>query len=257
METQSPNLAPARVDKRIHVCLPIRVTYWGTDSKPRLEMACTYDISSHGARLTGLRCVKQTGEILAIERGKNKALCRVAWIGDPNSNLRGQVGVQCVEEGKLLWETELRDLEEVYDLITQDATVSRINPAKSSPGALGSNRRRYERFPVEGTAELVGTGANGKYLEGNIKNICEMGCLVTPKGLVNPGTEFKVILCVSNYDLTLKGAVRHAEKEVGLGIEFREIRKGDRPLLQYLLQKLATAQQAVVAAAATPAIATL
>lgn len=252
MEIQSPNLPPARIDKRIHVCLPIRVTYWDADSKPRLEMACTYDISSHGARLTGLRCVKQAGEILAIERGKNKALCRVAWIGDPNSQLRGQVGVQCVEEGKVLWESELRDLEEAYDLITQDTVVTRLSPSamKVSAGALGRNRRRYERFPVEGTAELVGTGANGKYLEGNIRNICELGCLVTPKGVLNPGTELKVVLCVSNYDLTLKGSVRHAKAEVGLGIEFREIRKGDRQLLQYLLQKLA-AQQPLVAAAAT------
>jgi PilZ domain len=252
MEVQLPNPLAVRIDKRIHVCLPIRVTFWDKDSKPRLEMACTYDISSHGARLTGLRCVKETGEILSIERGKNKALCRVAWIGDPNSQLRGQVGVQCVEEGKTLWETELRELEEVYDLITQDAAVGRVSPSaiKSSAGALNGNRRRFERFPVEGTAELVGTGANGKYLEGNVRNICEQGCLVTPKGLLNPGTELKVVLCVSNYDLTLKGAVRHAEKEVGLGIEFREIRKGDRQLLQYLLQKLA-AHQPLVAAAAT------
>lgn len=248
MDLKSPNQPPARTDKRIHVCLPIRVTYWGEDSKPRLEMACTYDISSHGARLTGLRCVKQAGEILAIERGKNKALCRVAWIGDPNSQLRGQVGVQCVEEGKILWESELRDLDEVYDVMVQDVAVSRLNP-KSSIGTLGTNRRRFERFPVEGTAELVGTGANGKYLEGNVRNISEMGCLVTPKGIVNPGTEMKVVLCVSNYDLTLKGSVRHAKAEFGMGIEFREIRKGDRQLLQYLLQRLA-AQQPLVAAPA-------
>lgn len=252
MDVQPPNQPAARIDKRIHVCLPIRVTYWGEDSKPRLEMACTYDISSHGARLTGLRCVKQTGEILAIERGKNKALCRVAWIGDPDSQLRGQVGVQCVEEGKILWESELRDLEEAYDLMVQDSAVSRLtrSAANSSLGTLGGNRRRFERFAVEGTAELVGTGANGKYLEGNVRNISEMGCLVTPKGIVNPGTEMKVVLCVSNYDLTLKGSVRHAKAEIGLGIEFREIRKGDRQLLQYLLQRLAAQQLPLVAAPA-------
>ena len=253
MDPQSPKLPPSRIDKRIHICLPIRVTYWDSESKPRLEMACTYDISSHGARLTGLRCVKQAGEILAIERGRNKALCRVAWIGDPNSQLRGQVGVQCVEEGKILWESELRELEEVYDLIVQDGPVGRVisSASKLSSSTPGGNRRRYERFPVEGTAELVGTGANSKYLEGNVRNICELGCLVTPKALLNPGTDLKVVLCVSNYDLTLKGSVRHAKAEVGLGIEFKEIRKGDRQLLQYLLQRLAT-QQPLVAAAATP-----
>ena len=249
MDAESPKLPALRVDKRIHICLPIRVTYWDSESKPRLEMACTYDISSHGARLTGLRCVKQAGEILAIERGRNKALCRVAWIGDPNSQLRGQVGVQCVEEGKILWESELRELEEAYDLIVPEGSPLGRLSAKSTLSTPGANRRRHERFAVEGTAELVGTGANGKYLEGNVRNICEMGCLVTPKGVLNPGTDLKVVLCVSNYDLTLKGSVRHAKAEVGLGIEFKEIRKGDRQLLQYLLQKLA-AQQPLVPAPA-------
>jgi hypothetical protein len=33
--------------------------------------------------------------------------------------------------------------------------------------------------------------------------------------------------------------VRHAGVDSGLGIEFLEIRKGDRPVLQYILRKLA------------------
>jgi len=44
-------------------------------------------------------------------------------------------------------------------------------------------------------------------------------------------------LNVSNYDLSVKGQVRHAA-EVGLGVEFSEIRKGDWEVLQYLLRKL-------------------
>jgi len=44
--------------------------------------------------------------------------------------------------------------------------------------------------------------------------------------------------------------VRHAKQNIGLGIEFREIRKGDRPLLQYLLQKLAAQQPPLAIAAA-------
>ena len=247
MQVEQAKHPPERIDKRIHVCLPIRVTYWDADAKPHLEMGCTYDISPHGARLTGLRCVKETGEVLAIERGKNKALCRVAWIGEPNSQLRGQVGVQCIEEGKVLWEAELRDLEEAYDLITQDGIVGRVNSSKST---LVGNRRRYDRFAVEGTAELLESAAKPKYLEGNIKNISELGCLVTPKTLIVPGTELKIVLCVANYDLSLKGMVRHAKQNIGLGIEFREIRKGDRPLLQYLLQKLAAQQPPLATAAA-------
>jgi len=66
-----------RTERRIHVALPVRVTYYDNQAKPRLEMACTYDISAHGARVTGLRCVKEAGEILVVERGRSKAFCRV------------------------------------------------------------------------------------------------------------------------------------------------------------------------------------
>jgi hypothetical protein len=65
------NSSPERQTKRIHVALPIRVTYWDSESKPALEMACTYDISEQGARVTGLRCVNGVGEIVAIERGRS------------------------------------------------------------------------------------------------------------------------------------------------------------------------------------------
>jgi len=62
-----------------------------------MEMACTYDISDSGARIVGLLGAKTTGEVVAIERGRSRALCRVVWIGQPNSELRGQVGLECVE----------------------------------------------------------------------------------------------------------------------------------------------------------------
>ena len=90
MTSQLHKKSPDRTDKRIHVALPVRVTYFDNDAKPRLEMACTYDISAHGARVTGLRCVKEAGEIVVVERGRSKAYCRVVWIGESNSHLRGR-----------------------------------------------------------------------------------------------------------------------------------------------------------------------
>ena len=67
MTQELSNKPPERSGKRIHVALPIRVTYWDSKHKPCLEMACTHDISSRGARITGLRCVKATGEVPDLE----------------------------------------------------------------------------------------------------------------------------------------------------------------------------------------------
>jgi hypothetical protein len=59
------------------------------------------------------------------------------------------------------------------------------------------------------------------------------------KQSVQAGTELKVTIHVDDHYLTLKGQVKHTEPQVGLGIEFREIRKGERQILQFLIRKLA------------------
>ncbi len=234
MKEEQSKLSSERQKKRIHLALPIRVTYWDDAQKPCLEIACTYDISEHGARVTGLRNVKEAGEVIAIERGKSKAFCRVVWVGEPNSELQGQIGLQCVESDRILWEAELRDMVDVYEPVMQEGEAKRPRTF-----AAHERRRRRERFSLEGTAELVEEGANSFKADVVLKNMSEIGCLVLTKQLVPAGTELKVTLHVDDQKLTLKGLVRHAEPNVGLGIEFRQIRKGERQILQFLIRKLA------------------
>jgi hypothetical protein len=226
-----------RFNKRIHIALPIRVTYWDNQNRPGLEMACTYDISPRGARVTGLRSVKQVGEIVAIERGRTgRAFCRVVWVGEPNSELAGQVGIECVETERTMWDTELRTIDETFDPIQWDQKI--ITADLNATGE--KSRRRQPRFEIQGLAELL--RSNSKQGEANIKNLSEMGCLLSTNNLLTPGADLKLVLQVANYDLTVKGAVRHAAPEMGMGIEFSEIRKGDRQVLQFLLRKLAEQQ---------------
>jgi hypothetical protein len=238
MKEETPKAAD-RNNKRIKIALPVRVTYWDNEIRPQLEMGCTYDISARGARVTGLRFTMAPGEIVAVERGRIKTYCRVAWVGDANSQLRGQVGVHSIETDKTLWEAELRNMEQIYDPITPEGALYRSNPSASS---LSSNRRRYQRFMIEGVAELLDRGAEGSSQKAEVKDLSEFGCLVVTDPPLVAGTDLKLVLKVANQDLCLKGRVRHADA-TGLGIEFREIRKGDRQLLQYLLKKLAEQQE--------------
>jgi hypothetical protein len=216
------------------VALPIRVTYWDQDKKPGLEMACTYDISAHGARISSLRFVNQTGEIVAVERGRNKAFCRVVWVGEPDSKLHGQIGLQCLETDRTLWEPELRDMQEVYDPVV-------ANPPSRKQVVRAGNRRRADRFEVEGEAEILKpeNAPAGNAEKAQLKDLSETGCLVKTKEVLIPGTDIKLVLKVANYDLTLKGKVKHAALDVGVGIEFSQIRKSDRQTLKFLMKKLA------------------
>lgn len=233
------NPSAERTAKRLHVALPIRVTYWDSANRPCLEFSCTYDISERGARIGGLRCIKEPGEIIAIERGRNKVFCRVVWIGPANSELRGQVGIECVENDRTIWEAELRDMEEAYEPILVEAR--QLPPNGLVPGFDRRNRRRYERFDIEGMADLK-NGPTNAQVEAALKNLSEMGCLLATKQKLLPGSELKVFLKVASYHLSLKGQVRHSDAAASLGVEFREIRKGDRQILHFLLRKLAEKQ---------------
>ena len=237
--SDSSILAPERLNKRIHVALPIRVIYLDGNQKPCLELACTYDISARGARVTGLRCVQQTGEIITIERGRNRAFCRVVWIGEHDSELRGQVGIQCVETDRNLWENELKQLEEIYEPLQREAILMRNGQDPYGP----SGRRRYPRFALDGMADLLQQGPSPSEVHGLLKNLSQLGCLVSSQRPLRPGTELKLVLNVGSYDFALKGLVRHAQIPTGLGIQFRDIRKGDRQILQFLLRKLAEEEE--------------
>lgn len=238
MSEQSPNPPLDRTDKRIRVALPIRVTCWNSNQKPSVEMACTYDISARGARVTSLRSVQAAGDIIAIERGRNRVFCRVVWVGEANSELQGQVGLQCVESERVMWENELREMEELYEAMREGDL--RHLPAA---GSLDGNRRRYPRYYIQGVAALPNLAA-GSPAEVGLKNISELGCLLETPCPINPGTDLKLVLNVAQFDLSVKGRVRHSVPELGAGIEFQEIRKGDRQVLQYLLRKFEQAIQA-------------
>ena len=95
--------------KLVHVALPVRWSLMARKDAGPAEMACTYDIHPHGARLLSARMVN-VGDLILMERGRNKAVCQVIWSGDSASALRGQFTVQCVE-GRTPWDEELRQME--------------------------------------------------------------------------------------------------------------------------------------------------
>jgi CheY-like chemotaxis protein len=64
-----------------------------------MEQAQTLDISIAGARLTGLSSEVAPGFILAVQQGTRRARFQVLWVGEPNTELEGHIGLQCVEVG--------------------------------------------------------------------------------------------------------------------------------------------------------------
>jgi len=89
-ESIQPQHGITPVEKLIHLALPVRLTHLASGGRGGQEIACTYDIHPRGARLLSFRDVK-VGDLITVERGRNKSMCQVVWTADPESALRRPV----------------------------------------------------------------------------------------------------------------------------------------------------------------------
>lgn len=225
--------------KVVHLALPVRWSLVGQEGRGAAEMACTYDIHPHGARLVSAREVN-IGDLVMVERGRNKAICQVVWAGDPSSPLRGQFSVQCVE-GRTPWDEELRQMqiEEQYQPVILDG--SKGKPARGFDRSVtdrpAANRRRRPRFYVEGQAEVID---GVQHVAGEVQQISEYGARIAGTEILRPGTDFQLMLSMFDISVAVKAQVKYLVDNLQMGVEFQEIRRGDRPLLSYVLSKLRT-----------------
>ncbi len=217
--------------KLVHLALPVRWSLVGQEGRGSAEVACTYDIHPRGARLVGSRDVN-IGDLVLVERGRNKAVCQVVWSADPASPLRGQFTVQCVED-RTPWDDELRQMEEQY----QPVILEGLNARGYSTTVTGpdANRRRRPRFYVEGQAEVI---EGVQHVAGEVQQISECGARLAAMEQMRPGTNFRLMLNVFDVSLSVKARVKYLVDNLGMGVEFEEIRRGDGPLLSYVLSKL-------------------
>jgi hypothetical protein len=224
----------ATVEKLIHLALPVRLIHMQNGERGGIELACTYDIHPHGARLLSTRDMK-VGDLVTVERGRLKSICQVVWTADPNSVLRGQFTVECVEGSKIPWEDELRQMQEQYLPVIPDGPNGR--PAMNAFRRGEQNRRRRPRYPVEGDADVAEIGGKSR-AEGRLEQVSEYGCLISVGELLTPGTALRLVLNMCDVTVALRGHVRYTASNGAMGVEFQEIRQGDRPLLDYVLNRL-------------------
>jgi hypothetical protein len=136
-------------------------------------------------------------------------------------------------EGKPPWEEEWRQTKEVFEPLDAEMLYRpRIEPLMMQSQ---SNRRRRPRFHVEGQAEVIERTQRGG---GEVDQISELGARISATDLLRPGTDFRLMLNLFDINLALKARVKYLVNNFGMGVEFQEIRRGDRPLLGYVLSRV-------------------
>ena len=99
---------------RIHAALSVRLT-WVDDGKTRTLTVCTIDVSQNGARLAGVAGLKAPGQLIAIRRKASEAQFRVIWIGEPHTPHEGQIGVECIDNDKIIWDVDFAKVDEDFE----------------------------------------------------------------------------------------------------------------------------------------------
>jgi PilZ domain-containing protein len=222
-----------RREQRTRIALPVKVHTRDENGKPQIEVACTMDIAPKGARLAGVRSVSQPGDIVCVERGKNKAFYRVMWIGTREDGRPEQVGLQCVEPDAEIWGMTLMGGEdERYETIK-----------KAGSGDALAERQRKMRYSCSGAVQIFKEGHTVHAQYGELGDISSVGCYVRMGSPLPSGTKVRMSLRVPRFELefTVRGRVGMSDKAIGMWVEFSEIASYDAPILGNLIKKLSAA----------------
>lgn len=222
---QLPRFGVVKLEKRVQIALPVKVSGWAETGKNVSQMACTHDISERGARLVGVTLANNPGDILVLERGKSKALYRVMWIGRAGTPLEGQIGVSCIEPDKMIWEVNLQELEEQYEPIIQ--------------GTEDALRMNTGNLPTRGdiVAKVGVYPENGETgIQGSLLKLSYLTCHLHSNESMTPQIPVNVLIVTDDVDIRLHGLVQRVEGHFRLQIALDEVRRGDRRKLKYLME---------------------
>ena len=216
-----------RRQKRVRAALPVRTWITTEGGKPVLHAACTLDVTPTGARLTGVRAQTETGAVLTVERGRNKARFRIVWVGEAGSPSEGHLGIECLDAGKWNWDVQL--------------PANAGDDGSFEPVRLGEDDRRKPppRYSCKGMVELRRDAANADPVNGHLRDINHLGCFVRVSPPPSLHTHLRLVVMVEGASVRAHGVVHRADGVSGVFIQFTEIHREDKSILEHLIARLA------------------
>ena len=107
MNSLSPSLAlDKRQEQRVHIAVPVKI--FPDIRSVESFTCCTYEVSLLGARLASLPSVTNVGQVIWLQRLNRRAKYKVIWIGQEGTSQAGQIGVESMEPGNVIWENEIK-----------------------------------------------------------------------------------------------------------------------------------------------------
>jgi len=208
-----------RREPRANFVLSVRLLGMSADNRPFNESVETLNISRRGVEVSGVRSQVKVGEVVGLRYGEKKTRYRVVWVQRFDSSQPARVGLETVEQGKLLWDVEL------------------LGPA-ADPYVLprSADRRKNLRYQLEIPVELFLEGSP-QPIRARTSDIGLGGCYVNWLSPPRVGTDLRIVVWLGERRTTVLGRVVSSDTGVGMGIEFGTMSKECRELLQAFLRQ--------------------
>jgi PilZ domain len=222
--------------ERMPAIVPVRI--WGTtrEGKTFTEHVCTVDISGTGARLGGVRAFLHIGDSLGLQYRNRQARFRVVWVGSRSTPTGTQVGIECLEPHKNVWQVTLpADSPDFYEIV--EARPRRYQrPARE--------RRIDTRFPISGKA-YVSSLYGGSGVWAKLGDISANGCYLELGHPFGVSRNVSLLIKVPHAEIEAVGVVRVSYPGTAMGVEFTMLKADDRRRLNELINYLQEVETAL------------
>jgi hypothetical protein len=189
---------------------------WSETERPIKQIAYTLDVSRRGARLAGVKGLSGPGRLITVKRHASEARFRVVWIGRPRTPQEGQIGIECVDCEKVIWDVDFAKMREDFQ---PTGTVNSIRLWKSA----SQKDAKTDDYSCPGTAHVWSEEVGSQRLEARLIGMGLDGCQLEGPARLPLNMPVLVHLQIGEIQLTVKGAWR--ERGIaGAWIEFTHTR---------------------------------
>jgi PilZ domain len=232
------NAPPKKQESPAVVSIPVRVSGVDLAGNPFTQTAQALEVSGTGARIGGIRCLRETGEMVTIECGTRCARFVVVWIGEPGSANEGQFGAKALEPEKRIFPIDTAETRPDEPVSSAEAAGNDFAlPPKPAEKWDQADRRTAPRIACSGTGEIRQTGVAFP-VWAEVADLSLGGCYVQMVFTIPCQSEVDVQLTIGERSFAARGRVVTSYPGVGMGIQFTALTQENQKILAAILQEL-------------------
>lgn len=207
-----------RSEPRLEIQVPVRVLGSDVSGQTFSQNATTVTVSSRGLNVRGLTRELKLGDTVGVVYKTRKTRYRVAWMGEPESDLYGQAGFECLTTD-CIWDFPLPA--PVVDTHTHSSTAG--------------ERRKHPRIRCSASIEMHPEGDQPRVM-GSVSDLSLGGCFVVMPIPLKQGTRLRAVLWLKETKVTAEAQVSSPRPGFGMGLRFISLDEQSRNHLDQFLR---------------------